>query len=76
MSAGAALISGGKLLLELGLAVYEAVKAGETHKTVGEIFADRTGDVAHLDALEEEARAHFEQRPTDPPANPYPEDDE
>jgi hypothetical protein len=48
-----------RLLLEIGLEVYKAVKAGDTHRTVGEIFANVQMDsavIAELDAL---AAAHY-----------------
>ncbi len=48
-----------KVLLALGKAVYDAVKAGETHKTVGEIFAASKLDMSKIESLESDARKHF-----------------
>jgi len=46
----------GQLLLTLGVEVYKAWRAGETTKTVGEIFEGVALDQDHLDELE---RARF-----------------
>lgn len=48
-----------KLLIQLGLAVYEAVKAGDTTKTVGEIFAGVGRDMDEIRRLEDAARAAY-----------------
>ena len=48
-----------KVLVELGLAVWQAVEAGEDDKTVGEIFAGRRKDMDKIRELEAEAGEHF-----------------
>ncbi len=48
-----------KLAFELGLAVYQAVQAGEDHRTVREIFDGVKRDREELDALREKAKAKF-----------------
>lgn len=49
------------LLLELGFEVWEAARAGETGKTVGEILAGRKLDLDYLADLEAKARAQFQE---------------
>jgi hypothetical protein len=49
-----------RLIVELGIAVYRAVDAGERDKTVGEILDGMGTDMAKVRALEEEAREHYE----------------
>lgn len=41
-----------EVIVKLGLAVYEAVKNGDRHRTVGEIFDGVTSDMSELDRLE------------------------
>ncbi len=49
-----------QLLIKLGLAVYDAVRAGDTGRTVGEIFAGVGRDEDEIKRLEDTARAHFD----------------
>lgn len=51
-----------KLAIQLGLAVYQAVKAGDTTKTVGEIFAGVGRDMDEIKRLEDAARAQYAAR--------------
>jgi hypothetical protein len=48
-----------KLLIELGMAVYEAAESGEGDKTVDEILEGRSLDMDKLRALDAEALEHF-----------------
>ncbi len=41
-----------RVIVELGLAVYAAIKAGDRERTVGEIFDGVTKDMTELDRLE------------------------
>ncbi len=49
----------GGVIFQLGLEVYRAYKAGDTTKTVGEIFAGVKRDTEKLDELEAQAAEHF-----------------
>lgn len=51
-----------KLIVELGLETYKAVKEGNRSKTVGEIFDGVPKDMSKIRELEDEAREHFERR--------------
>ena len=57
------IVSLGSLLLRLGLAVYEAVKSGDTARTVGEIFEGVPKDTAEIERLDALAAAHFASKP-------------
>lgn len=50
-----------KLLIELGLAVYQAAKDGDGSKTVDEILGDRGLDMDLLRELDADAVRHFAQ---------------
>lgn len=50
----------GKLLFELGLAVWDAIENGDDDLTVGEIFADRKFDMDEISRLEDIAREYYE----------------
>ncbi len=55
----ASIVTGVGLIVRLGIAVYEAVKSGDTGRTVGEIFADVSKDETEIERLDAAAAAHF-----------------
>lgn len=63
----------GELLFRLGLAVYEAIEAGETEKTVGEILRGRRKDMDKLRELRAAAQAHYAASLEAPKPNVTPE---
>ena len=59
------------LLFKLGLAVFEAIEAGDRSRTVGEIFDGVKSDMSELDRLELERfgpEVDADEHPTDDPA--------
>lgn len=53
------IMDGVGLVVQLGLAVYQAIEAGDDSKTVGEIFAGVKKDREVLAELRKEAEAKF-----------------
>lgn len=62
-------VEGGKLIVTLGLEVYRAIKAGQTQKTVGEIFDGARSDWSEIERLEQARFGAPTSRPT--AANPH-----